>query len=171
MSPNPALGASGAIFGVVGAYFVFVTRNEWILGSSGQAASSAMGQTILMNIVLGAMNPVIDNWGHLGGALGGAAMAYYFGPRLYLCDMPNGARVIVDKPICRLPRSIESIPGRVTQQVKSATSFMRLPSLPLFGFDKSMPWNKGRMDEYEERQRQAFRQAAPNRSIKPRPIY
>lgn len=35
-SPNPSLGASGAVFGTVGAYFVFLTRNDWLLGSAGE---------------------------------------------------------------------------------------------------------------------------------------
>lgn len=32
MSPNPGLGASGAVFGVIGAYYVFLSRSEWLLG-------------------------------------------------------------------------------------------------------------------------------------------
>ena len=80
-SPNPSLGASGAVFGTVGAYFVFLNRNEWLLGSAGENMSTAIAQTLLFNVVLGMMNPMIDNWAHLGGAMGGAAMAYYFGPK------------------------------------------------------------------------------------------
>lgn len=59
---------------------------------------------------MGVINPYVDNWGHIGGALGGAAMSYYFGPRLYMAGLPNGGRMLVDKPVIRLPRSIESIP-------------------------------------------------------------
>lgn len=58
-SPNPSLGASGAVFGVVGAYYVFLNRNEWLLGSSGQAMADGVTQTILGNLVIGAINPVI----------------------------------------------------------------------------------------------------------------
>lgn len=99
-SPNPALGASGAVFGVVGAQLVFLARNDWLLGQQGQRMQSAIFQvsiqlfwhcciaqiidsfstvitethtclhvllqTMGLNLVLGMMNPMIDNWGHLG---------------------------------------------------------------------------------------------------------
>mmetsp|Transcript_9571 Transcript_9571/g.23296 ORF Transcript_9571/g.23296 Transcript_9571/m.23296 type:complete len:393 (-) Transcript_9571:1158-2336(-) len=112
-SPVPALGASGAVFGVIGAYTVFLNRNDWLVGSVGEGINSRLMQTIMLNIGLGFMNPAIDNWGHIGGALGGAAMAYYFGPRLYMTELPNGGRMVIDRPLIRLPRPIERIPDRV----------------------------------------------------------
>jgi rhomboid protease GluP len=78
-SPNPALGASGAVFGVFAAYLLFLNRNEWLLGEQGQQMASQVTQVIGVNLLLGLINPVIDNWGHMGGAIGGAFMAYYFG--------------------------------------------------------------------------------------------
>ena len=97
-SPNPALGASGAVFGIVGAQLVFLSRNDWLLGRGGENMQSALLQTILINVFIGAMNPMVDNWGHLGGLAGGAAASYYFGPRLFLMDLPEGGRCLVDKP-------------------------------------------------------------------------
>ena len=73
-------------------FYVFLNRNDWLLGNNGRAYSDAITQTLLINLVLGAMNPMVDNWGHLGGAIGGAAMAYYFGPRLFLAELPGGGR-------------------------------------------------------------------------------
>lgn len=70
MSPNPSLGASGAIFGVISAYYLFLNRNGWLLGREGEQLSVNLGATMLMNIALGYMIPTIDNWGHLGGAIG-----------------------------------------------------------------------------------------------------
>ena len=70
MSPNPSLGASGAVFGVMSAYVVFLTRHEWLFGMSGDDLSTSVGSTMLVNIVYGALMPMIDNWGHLGGAIG-----------------------------------------------------------------------------------------------------
>lgn len=153
-SPNPSLGASGAVFGIVGAYFVFLTRNDWLLGSVGESMSLAIGQTMIANVALGMMNPMIDNWAHLGGALGGGAMAYYFGPRLYLSDLPNGGRILIDRPIVRLPRSIESIPERIGKSFRRVTTRMQVERYKLGMPEK--PW----------RPRQRFR-PAPNRSIKP----
>jgi len=65
-SPNPALGASGAVFGIIGAQLVFLSRNDWLLGRQGERMQSAIFQTVGFNLVLGMMNPMIDNWGHLG---------------------------------------------------------------------------------------------------------
>ncbi|EEC47133.1 predicted protein [Phaeodactylum tricornutum CCAP 1055/1] len=159
MSPNPGLGASGAVFGVVGAYYVFLTRNEWLLGPAGQSVTSSITQTMLFNIFLGALNPVIDNWAHLGGALGGAAMGYYFGPRLYLVELPEGGRIVMDRPIARLPRNIESIPGNLAGQIKRITRRMQVER-----YKTEMPTRP-----WQQRQ-QHMRQTAPNRSIKPGPV-
>jgi len=96
-SPNPALGASGAVFGIIGAQLVFLSRNDWLLGQQGERMQSAILQTVGLNLVMGLMNPMIDNWGHLGGLVGGGAAAYYFGPRLHLMNIPEGGRLLVDR--------------------------------------------------------------------------
>ena len=64
---------------------------------------SGIQRTLVINLIFGASNGSIDNWGHVGGALGGAAMSYLFGPKLYLMDFGGGRQAIVDKPIYRLP--------------------------------------------------------------------
>jgi membrane associated rhomboid family serine protease len=38
-------------------------------------------QTLLINLVYGLSNPRIDNWGHMGGMVGGALAALLLGPR------------------------------------------------------------------------------------------
>lgn len=58
-SPNPALGASGAVFGVMGALYVFLNRNGWVMGEQGEAYSSAITQTLIINMVLGYINPMV----------------------------------------------------------------------------------------------------------------
>jgi membrane associated rhomboid family serine protease len=138
MSPNPALGASGAVFGVLGAYTTFLLRHEWLLSRAGEDMSSRLMQTAALNIVLGFVNPAIDNWGHIGGALGGAVMAYWIGPRLYWTEIPednplsalssaspnnrgysnnylgSSSRLVVDRPMIRFPPSwMETLPSRV----------------------------------------------------------
>ncbi|GKY99398.1 hypothetical protein MPSEU_000894500 [Mayamaea pseudoterrestris] len=157
MSPNPSLGASGAVLGVISAYLVFLNRHEWLLGREGADMSTSIGATLLINVGMGFVMPMIDNYGHLGGAMGGAAMSYYFGPRLYYSDMMDGTRLLVDRPIVRLPRHIESIPevvikriSRMTRQIHVGRFTMDLPN---------KPWR---------RTRQTPRRWAPNRSIKPR---
>lgn len=167
-SPNPSLGASGAVFGVVGAYMVFLNRNDWLLGDAGQAMTTSIGQTMVMNVFLGLLNPQIDQWAHLGGAVAGGIMAYSFGPRLYLTDIPTGNdgatyRVVVDRPIVRAPAYLESIPGAVATQWQQVTEKL----LPTSGISNknSRPWHKfmgqGRRIDYH------MRRHTPNRSIKP----
>lgn len=65
-SPRPALGASGAVFGIVGAQLVFLSRNDWLLGRQGENMQTALMSTILINVGIGMMNPMVDNWGHAG---------------------------------------------------------------------------------------------------------
>jgi membrane associated rhomboid family serine protease len=162
-SPNPALGASGAVFGVFGAYYVFLNRHEWLLGQQGEQMTAQVTQVIAMNLFLGLINPVIDNWGHLGGAIGGAAMAYYFGPRLFLTELPNeGGRIVVDKPVYRLPRVYEAIPERLGKLVRRMTRRMRVDRHKSEMSPK--PWRQ----QGGSSPRRRDPRSAPNRSIKPR---
>lgn len=161
-SPNPALGASGAVFGVMASFFVFLNRHDWLLGNSGRSYSDSITQTLMINLVIGAMNPMVDNWGHLGGAIGGAAMAYYFGPRLYLAELPDGGRTIVDRPIVRLPRSIESLPEKTTNLLSRMTRRLQIWRHTSNLSDK--PWRpKGKWNKVNYH----GRSNTPNRSIKP----
>ena len=84
-------------------------------------------------------------------------MAYYFGPRLFYSDLANGTRVLIDRPIVRLPRHIESIPENASKRLARMTRRMHVER---FKFDMpDKPW----------RQRGQVRNRwAPNRSIKPR---
>lgn len=162
-SPNPALGASGAVFGVMASFYVFLSRHEWLLGRSGKSYSDAITQTLLINLALGAMNPMVDNWGHLGGAIGGAAMAYYFGPRLYLAELPDGGRTVVDRPILRLPRIIESFPERVSNRFDRMMRRLQIWQHKVDLPDK--PWRPKDTWSKVNYQRRAN---VPNRSIKPK---
>jgi len=119
-SPNPAVGASGAIFGLVGAYYTFLSRNEQFFGYSAQMQQNALIETIGMNLLLGMTNPMIDNWGHIGGFVGGVGMSYLFGPKLYVVRVPargdsldvrgvGMGKVVIDRPTIafRLPLVLE----------------------------------------------------------------
>jgi len=163
-SPNQALGASGAVFGIMASLYVFLNRNGWLLGAQGEAYSSAITQTLLINLVFGAVSPMVDNWGHLGGAIGGAAMAYYFGPRLFIAEMPEGAgRVIVDKPIYRLPVSIESIPKNISNTISRIVRRMQV-----WRYKSDLggkPWQSKQLRQSDYQRR--FRNG-PRRSVKPK---
>jgi rhomboid protease GluP len=78
-SSNPSLGASTAVFGLIGAEAIFLYRNRGILGGMAQRALSNVVFIIVINLILG-MSPGIDNWGHVGGLLGGTFFAWFAGP-------------------------------------------------------------------------------------------
>lgn len=160
-TPNPSLGASGAVFGVIGGYLVFLNRNSGIFGRRGEYMAGAVSRTIMFNLILGAMSPMVDNWSHLGGAIGGAAMSYYFGPRLFIAELPNGGRTIVDKPILRLPRSLESIPERVGDRFRSMKRRMQVETFKA-EHKADRPWRKAKPRRDYRR-----RQSAPSKSVRP----
>ena len=135
---------------------MFLSRHDWLLGRAGEDMNSRLTQTIVLNVGLGLVTPMIDNWAHVGGAIGGATMAYFVGPRLYLTDMPQGGRLVVDRPIIRLPRNIESIPEKMGEKWER---IMRRMKVVGYKADlKDQPWRSPNRQQ---------RRNAPNRSIKP----
>ena len=160
-SPNPSLGASGAVFGIVGAYFTFLIRNEDLFGAQADYLQRGLAQTIVVNLIMGAVSPMIDQWGHVGGFLGGIAMAATFGPRLKMVGLPNGTSALIDQPLLRLPRYLESIPEQIESKWEQMTRRMQvnhfMSDLP------AKPWRVRRPQQYR-------RQVAPNRSIRPLPM-
>jgi membrane associated rhomboid family serine protease len=75
-----SVGASGALFGLIGVLFVFGIkfRRELPEGFK-RAFGTGMLPTILLNIAIGFMIPVIDNAAHLGGLIAGASLALVVG--------------------------------------------------------------------------------------------
>lgn len=79
-SPNPSVGASGAIFGLIGVVGAYLYRYRDRL---------AMGRSRLMNLVsvaaynllYGFIVPSVDNWGHIGGLVAGLALGWFLAPR------------------------------------------------------------------------------------------
>ena len=105
-----SLGASGAIFGLLGAWGVFLKRNEGVFSPGVvQVSLSGVVQTCALNAVMGMQASSIDNMGHLGGLLGGAAWSFLFGPRL-LANPYTGT--VVDRPLLQLPGAGSGRRGR-----------------------------------------------------------
>lgn len=118
-SPAPGVGASGAIFGLVGCLAVYFARHRHLYGRMGElklecvhpaairhccmrtllthcTSFRALMRVIVMNLGLGAMSRTIDNWAHVGGLVGGAALTFTCGPNLVW----EGGR-LVDRPLVR----------------------------------------------------------------------
>jgi rhomboid protease GluP len=101
-SQQPSAGASGAIFGLLGALagFLFIHRSVF-----GQAASGQLRQIVfvaLLNLAIG-LSPGIDNWGHVGGLLVGIGLAFALGPRYQpMWTTPEGGRLVDQQPWSRV---------------------------------------------------------------------
>jgi len=79
-SPSPSLGASGAIFGLLGAFTVYFFNNRSKFGERGSAYLRDMLVLIGIQIFI-SFRPGIDWWGHLGGLIGGAAVSLIIAPQ------------------------------------------------------------------------------------------
>jgi membrane associated rhomboid family serine protease len=72
VTPNAVVvGASGAIFGIMGAALVLEARRIYVFGGQ------AMG-LVVINLAIGFVIPGISIGGHIGGLIGGAACAFAF---------------------------------------------------------------------------------------------
>lgn len=81
LSPNPSLGASTAIFGLIGAQTIFIFRNRALFGSRARPLLLNSIFIILINLGFGILpGSNIDNWGHLGGLIFGSLFAWFGGP-------------------------------------------------------------------------------------------
>lgn len=75
-TPEISIGASGALFGLLGAGLVFPIRFRALIHE--RARQAILTQLLLVaavNLGLGFVVPHIDNWNHMGGLVGGALCA------------------------------------------------------------------------------------------------
>ncbi|MBC7876299.1 MAG: rhomboid family intramembrane serine protease [Anaerolineales bacterium] len=75
-----SVGASTAVFALVGAQLIFFYQNRKLFGNFARQAISNSVFIIAINLFIG-LTPGIDNWGHVGGLLGGAMFAWFASPR------------------------------------------------------------------------------------------
>jgi rhomboid protease GluP len=73
---HPSLGASGAIFGLMGALLAFGRTDRKAFSMS---IGSSVYYLLALNLVMGFLIPRIDYWGHLGGLAGGFLIGMWVG--------------------------------------------------------------------------------------------
>jgi membrane associated rhomboid family serine protease len=79
---TPAVGASGAIFGLFGLVFVSVFVHKPALARQARALTSQIGILIVVNLVIGfAPGTNIDYMAHIGGLIVGAWLGFVIPPR------------------------------------------------------------------------------------------
>ena len=95
-SPNSySVGASGAVFAILGAEFVYLYHHRRLLGAAGRARRNSLLTFGIINLLFGLASTApgsqmrIDNWAHLGGLAGGMTLAWFISPRLTLRMHPD----------------------------------------------------------------------------------
>lgn len=111
LAVNPAVtcGASGVVFGVLGAAAVFGIRHREILPE--RYRRYFIGSVIpysIFALYLGVAVPGIDNWAHLGGLVGGASMAVALPSRLLEPRDPLAAAKVAGLGIAALALALLS---------------------------------------------------------------
>jgi rhomboid protease GluP len=103
LTSDYSVGASTAIFGLVSAEGVFLYQNRKMFGSRFRGAIGNIIFVVVANLFLGRAFAGIDNWGHVGGLLGGLLFAWFASPiwevqgvppRLYVVDKREPREVI-----------------------------------------------------------------------------
>lgn len=74
-----SVGASTSVFGLAAAEVAFFYHNRKLFGGHARSAITNAGVIIAINLFIG-LSPGIDNWGHIGGLLGGAMFAWFASP-------------------------------------------------------------------------------------------
>jgi rhomboid protease GluP len=83
MSPLPSMGASGVVLGLFGAATVFGYKYADILPRKYRRyLTGAILPYAIFVLCVGLATPLTDNWGHLGGLIGGVAAALPLEPKL-----------------------------------------------------------------------------------------
>ncbi len=77
---QPAAGASGAIFGLLGMAFVVSRRRHLVLGPQARAIVSQAGTLLFLNLIITFASPRISWTGHLGGLLIGVVIGWLLVP-------------------------------------------------------------------------------------------
>ncbi|HET9591244.1 MAG TPA: rhomboid family intramembrane serine protease [Anaerolineales bacterium] len=75
-----SVGASTAIFGLLGAEAVFLIQNRKVLAGRFRSAIGNIIFIAAINLFIIGSLPGIDNWGHIGGLLGGLMFTSLAGP-------------------------------------------------------------------------------------------
>lgn len=104
-----SVGASGAIFGIVGAYAIFVLMHRRAFRGGGIPSLIWIMLVIGVNIGIGFIIPNIDNFAHLGGLVSGCLLGWWFAP-LYTYS-PDHTLVDIHSLSRRWPLAIAAIAG------------------------------------------------------------
>jgi len=80
LTPEASLGASTAVFGLLAAEGIFLYQNRELLRGQARRAIINILYMAGINLLIGFSVQGVDNWGHIGGMLGGLLFAWWGAP-------------------------------------------------------------------------------------------
>lgn len=80
--PGPSVGASGAICGLMGAVLLVLYKYRHEYHVRNKEIGFVLAGWAAYTVFIGAIDPRIDNWAHLGGLIGGALVASGIRPKV-----------------------------------------------------------------------------------------
>lgn len=87
--PSLGVGASGAVFGIIGAFGAYLLLNREHLGPIGRQSLTTVGFLVVINVIFGLVIMGMDNAAHVGGLLGGALIGFALSPQERLAVPPR----------------------------------------------------------------------------------
>jgi rhomboid protease GluP len=103
----PSAGASGAIFGLVGAEIAFFVRNRRLFGRLSRQQLSNLFVLVAINLVFGATVQGINNVAHIGGLVSGLLLGLALAPH-YAVEFEPGL-VLAPRLVDRSPRLLQLV--------------------------------------------------------------
>ncbi len=102
LTDAPSVGASGAIFALVGGLAAFFLKNRKLLGDRARDSIQNIVVIVLINLFIGTAGS-IDNWAHMGGLVGGLFVAWMISP-FFTIDRPEFGQISVRDVAYTVPR-------------------------------------------------------------------
>jgi len=98
-SPGYSVGASTAIFGLLGAEAVFLIQNRKVFPGQFRSAIGNIIFIAAINLFIIGSLPGIDNWGHIGGLLGGLMFTSFAGPKWEIEGIHPAYHLVDRRPV------------------------------------------------------------------------
>ncbi len=97
LSPYPSVGASGAIFGLIGVTGIYLYHYRDRLVAGRARLANIIG-IVAYNLLFGFVSTGVDNWAHIGGLLAGIVLGWFLIPRYAVQTDWLGVPRLVDLP-------------------------------------------------------------------------
>lgn len=97
-----SVGASGAVFAIFAAQIAYLYRNRQVLGEGGKQQLRSALTIAGLNFAIGIFSALgsgsgasIDNWGHIGGFLGGIILGWWLTPLYQITPHPSYENTVI----------------------------------------------------------------------------